>query len=96
MDNQSDKSSRKYPISEIDLRIRQLEERKRKIAYTDSQKERKKRANRLIQTGALVEKYFECSHLSLEEKEELFSIFSTYINANKPDKFKPKDDYTNK
>lgn len=53
--------------------------------------ERKKRANRLIQKGALLEKYFDSDHLSVEETEELLSVFSTYINSNKPNKFK-KDD----
>lgn len=54
--------------------------------------ERKKRANRLIQKGALLEKYFEASHLDIEETEELLSIFSVYINTNKPDKFSRSDD----
>lgn len=53
--------------------------------------ERKKRANRLIQKGALLEKYFDSDHLSVEETEELLSVFSNYINSNKPNKFK-KDD----
>jgi len=52
--------------------------------------ERKKRANRLIQKGALLEKYFECKNLDIEETEELLSTFSNYINANKPEKFKTK------
>jgi len=50
--------------------------------------ERKKRANRLIQKGALLEKYFQCEELTAEETEELLKIFSNYVNANKPDKFK--------
>lgn len=51
-------------------------------------KERKKRAHRLIQKGALVEKYFECEHLSPEETEELLKMFSHYVNTNKLDKFR--------
>lgn len=51
-------------------------------------KERKKRANRLIQKGALLEKYFDCDHLDIPETEELLSSFSQYINAKKLDKFK--------
>lgn len=50
--------------------------------------ERKKRANRLIQKGALVESYFEADHLEVEETEELLKTFSEYVNQNKPDKFK--------
>ncbi|WP_444875590.1 hypothetical protein [Thalassobacillus sp. B23F22_16] len=55
------------------------------------QNERKKRANRLIQKGALLEKYFECDHLEVEETEELLKVFSEYINSNKPIKFMKGD-----
>lgn len=54
----------------------------------DSQKERKERTRRLIQKGALLENYFECEHLSVEETEELLKMFSSYVNANKTIKFK--------
>lgn len=50
--------------------------------------ERKKRANRLIQKGALLEKYFECEHLTPEQTEELLKTFSNYVNHNKPDYLK--------
>jgi len=50
--------------------------------------ERKQRANRLIQKGALLEKYFDCSDLTVEETENLLSIFANYVNSNKPDKYK--------
>lgn len=49
--------------------------------------ERKKRARRLIETGALAEKYFEIHSLSIDEREELFKMFSSFIKANKPKKF---------
>lgn len=49
---------------------------------------RKQRANRLINKGALLEKYFESEELSVEETEELLKIFSVYVNENKPSKFK--------
>lgn len=51
---------------------------------------RKQRANRLINKGALLEKYFESEELSVEETEELLKIFSVYVNKNKPSKFKRK------
>ncbi|EDP68127.1 hypothetical protein CAT7_11505 [Carnobacterium sp. AT7] len=54
----------------------------------DSQKKRKERTKRLIQKGALLENYFECEHLSVEETEELLKMFSSYVNANKTIKFK--------
>ena len=53
---------------------------------------RKKRTKRLIEKGALLEKYFEIDYLSVEETEEFLKVFSEYIKANKPDKFKKKED----
>lgn len=50
--------------------------------------DRKERAHRLIIKGAMLEKYFDCEHLSPDDTEELLKIFSEYINANKPNKFK--------
>ncbi|MGZ9850265.1 hypothetical protein [Macrococcoides canis] len=49
---------------------------------------RKERANRLIRKGALLEKYFDCYNLSVDDTEELLKIFSAYVNHNKPEKFK--------
>lgn len=83
---------KKTPISNIDIRIKQLEERKQRIETLASEKERKKRTNRLIQTGALAEKYFEMEHLTIEQREELFKIFADFISKNKPDKYKNKFD----
>ncbi|MBC9826138.1 hypothetical protein [Carnobacterium inhibens] len=57
----------------------------------DSQKERKERTRRLIQKGALLENYFECEHLSIEETEELLRAFSQYVNEKKQEKFKKKN-----
>lgn len=79
---------KKLPISDVEKRIQQLQERKKNIQRLASERERKKRANRLIQTGALAEKYFEIEKLSIEERESLFKIFSEYIKANTPSKFK--------
>ena len=53
-----------------------------------SQKERKERTRRIIQKGALLENYFECEHLSVEETEELLKVFSDYVNEKKQEKFK--------
>ena len=36
----------------------------------------------------MLEKYFECEHLSPDETEELLKIYANYINTNKPNKFK--------
>lgn len=45
--------------------------------------DRKKRANRLIQKGALLEKYFDIKDLSVEDTEKLLNKFSDYIIKNK-------------
>ena len=52
------------------------------------QQYRKDRARRLIETGALAEKYFELDNLSVIEREELFKMFASFVNANKPNKYK--------
>jgi len=60
----------------------------RQIKYKSSQQYRRDRARRLIETGALAEKYFEIEDLSLTEKEELFKSFSNFVISNKSKKFK--------
>ncbi|MFC5714399.1 hypothetical protein ACFPU1_16760 [Thalassorhabdus alkalitolerans] len=57
----------------------------------DSYLDRKQRTRRLIQKGALAEKYFNIEHLTVEETEEVFKIFSAYVQGNLPNKFKKKD-----
>ena len=58
-----------------------------------SRQARKARSRRLIQKGALLEKYFQADNLSVEQTEELLKIFANYVNAHKPNKF--KDDQPN-
>lgn len=53
---------------------------------------RKKRTKRLIEKGALLEKYFEIDYLTVEETEEFLKVFSEYIKANKPNKFQKKSE----
>lgn len=45
--------------------------------------DRKARARRLIQKGALLEKYFEIEDLSIEETEQLLERFSSFVKKNK-------------
>ena len=56
--------------------------------YYESRQDRKVRSRRLIQKGALLEKYFQADNLSVEQTEELLKIFADYINAHKPNKLK--------
>ena len=72
-------------------RIKKLEQEKNRLERSlshDNQLERKKRTRRLIQKGALLEKYFESEHLSVEETEELLKMVASYVNENKSQKFK--------
>lgn len=83
--------TKKTPISDLDKKIQQLEERKKRLMKLSSERERKQRANRLIQTGALAEKYFGIEHLTINQREELFKIFSEFISKNTPAKYRNKD-----
>ena len=60
----------------------------KKLKYLESTKERKARTRKLIQKGALLDKYFETENLSIDETEDFLKIFSNYIKENKPDKYK--------
>lgn len=60
----------------------------KKSKYLESTKERKARTRKLIQKGALLDKYFETENISIDETEDFLKIFSNYIKENKPDKYK--------
>ena len=60
----------------------------RQAKYYENRQARKARSRRLIQKGALLEKYFQADNLSVEETEELLKTFADYVNAHKPDKLK--------
>lgn len=60
----------------------------RQSKYYENRQARKTRSRRLIQKGALLEKYFQAENLSVEQTEELLKMFAAYINAHKPDKLK--------
>lgn len=70
--------------SEIDKLNNQKKYLKRQIEGATKYEYRKKRARRLIETGALAEKYFDIENLTIPEREELFKVFSDFIKANKP------------
>ncbi|MBV4417009.1 DUF3847 domain-containing protein [Clostridium tyrobutyricum] len=77
-------------IEKLDLKIRYLEDKKKALSKSVSYEERKKRTRRLIQTGALAEKYFNIEHLSIEDREAIFSMFAEYIKTNAPEKYSLK------
>lgn len=67
----------------------EIEELKiRQYQYIEKKKARKARTRKLIQKGALLDKYFETESLSADETESLLKTFANYVNSNKPDKYK--------
>lgn len=80
-------------LNDINKRIEKLKIQKNILRSNSEQNiNRKRRTKRLIEKGALLEKYFEIDYLNVEETEEFLKIFSEYIKANKPIKFKKKED----
>lgn len=58
-------------IEKIEQKIEQLKNQKKAIVQREKEKERKARTRRLIQNGALVEKYFDCENISPEDLDTL-------------------------
>ena len=73
---------------EIQKKIERENSILKKSKYLESTKERKERTRKLIQKGALLDKYFDIENLSIDETEDFLKIFSNYIKENKPDKYK--------
>ena len=71
----------KQKMEQEDFKIRQSK-------YYENRQARKARSRRLIQKGALLEKYFKADNLSVEQTEELLKTFADFIIAHKPDKLK--------
>ncbi|WP_368298893.1 hypothetical protein [Cytobacillus firmus] len=78
-------------ISRLDEKIKKLEREKKIFEHSLSKIDRKKRTRRLIQIGALSEKYFDLYHNDLHEIEEVFSQFANYVKANKLEKHKKRE-----
>lgn len=75
---------------EIQKKIERENSILKKSKYLESTKKRKERTRKLIQKGALLDKYFDTENLSIDETEDFLKIFSNYIKENKPDKYKKK------
>lgn len=76
----------------IDEKKRKLSQLHKEVKFKEQNEYRKKRARRLIETGALAEKYFDLEGLDLIDREELFKIFTSFIIANKPKKLIEKQE----
>ena len=77
-----------YKKKETQKKIERENSILKKSKYLESTKERKERTRKLIQKGALLDKYFDTENLSIDETEDFLKIFSNYIKENKPDKYK--------
>lgn len=76
-------------LKKINKQIEKLKIQKNMLQSNSEQNiNRKKRTKRLIEKGALLEKYFDIEHLTPNETEELLKIFSEYIKEKIPKKYK--------
>ncbi|MFH0068477.1 DUF3847 domain-containing protein [Peribacillus sp. NPDC056705] len=64
-------------------RIKVLEQKKRVLEHKVSNESRKERTRRLIQKGALLEKYLEAESMSLKDTENLLKVLANFKNKNK-------------
>ena len=80
-------------LKTIEAKIEKLKVQQRILkAQSNENLDRKERTRRLIQKGALLEKYFDVGHLSPEETEEFLKVFAAYVVAHTPEKFKEKNE----
>lgn len=71
----------------LQKKIEQKETTLRQSNYYENAKKRKERTRLLIQKGALLDKYFGTNNLSIVETEKLLKMFSSYVNAHKPNNY---------
>lgn len=77
----SDKKTAEERIAELDQKMKQLRLKKQRIVARESQKERKARTKRLIEVGAIFEKYFDIS--SKEDAEIIAQKISGEVKRMK-------------
>lgn len=68
-------------LQELEKQIEQIKARKQQVENKIKQKERKERTRRLIQVGAIFEKYFEIE--GEEQAEQVSYALKTYVEKNK-------------
>ncbi|MGX6409896.1 hypothetical protein [Weissella confusa] len=74
--------------NELEKKIQKNEMLMKQKQFYESNKERKIRTRKLIQKGALLDKYFDIDNLSVYDTESLLKTFAEYVKSNKPDKYK--------
>ena len=74
--------------SRLEQKIEREDFKLRQFKYYENRQARKARSRRLIQKGALLEKYFHADNLSVDQTEELLRTFADYVNTHKPNQLK--------
>lgn len=74
--------------SDIDIQILALEQQVKALYHVASVQKRKERTRRLIQKGALLEKYFGIEDLDVNETEEILKMVSSFVRDKIPEHLK--------
>lgn len=75
------KRTDKEILQELEEKIEKMKAKKQQVEARKKEKERKERTRRLIQVGAIFEKYFEIQ--SEEEAEKIAKALQSYVGKNK-------------
>ena len=70
-------------LHKLEDKIKVLEQKKKALEYKISNEDRRERTRRLIQKGALLEKYLENENVSLKDTEALLKVLAEFKNKNK-------------
>ena len=73
----------KDELHKLENKIKVLEQKKKSLEYKISNENRRERTRRLIQKGALFEKYLENENVSIRETEDLLKVLAEFKNKNK-------------
>ena len=78
----ADRKTGTEKLQDIEKRIEQLKVQRQAIVNREKEKERKGRTRRLIQNGALAEKYLACEGISPEEFENVLQRIVSIPGVN--------------
>ncbi|MGM0878697.1 MAG: hypothetical protein ACQEWV_29445 [Bacillota bacterium] len=70
-------------VRKLNEKIKILEQKRKALEYKISDEERRARTRRLIQKGALFEKYLENENVSINDTENLLKVLADFKNKNK-------------
>jgi len=76
------KTADEEKLEKLDLKISQLKAQRQALEARAKEKERKARTRRLIQNGALAEKYLGCEGMAPEEFEKFLQEASKRLQGN--------------